>query len=69
MEVKIVEGCVSCGLCVSLCPDVFEMNESGTAEVQKKPDQEEWEKVKEASEGCPAGVIHIQSAETMRQVL
>ena len=33
MEVKIVEGCISCELCTQICPQEFDMGPDGTAEV------------------------------------
>jgi ferredoxin len=27
MKARITEDCISCGLCVDICPDVFEMGE------------------------------------------
>ena len=38
MEVSIERSdCISCGLCVSTCPDVFRIAEDGLAEVYPQP--------------------------------
>lgn len=38
MEVSIERSdCISCGLCVSTCPDVFRIAEDGLAEVYRQP--------------------------------
>ena len=29
MKVNVNEDCISCGLCVNMCPDVFEIKEDG----------------------------------------
>ena len=31
------EGCISCGLCPTICPEVFHMAEDGKAEVHQDP--------------------------------
>lgn len=53
------DGCISCGLCVSTCPEVFQMNDDNVAEVHKQPD-EITDKVQEAVDGCPVQVISIE---------
>jgi len=48
------EKCIGCGLCVSMVPEVFEIDEAGKAEVivqKNNPD------VKEAAESCPGEAI------------
>lgn len=54
-------GCISCGLCVSLCPEVFRMGEDGIAEVfvgTISPKDED--KATEAKNSCPVSVISIE---------
>lgn len=52
------EKCIGCGLCVSLCPDVFELGEDGKSKVKEGADLEKnKECIKEAKEGCPVGAI------------
>lgn len=52
------EGCISCGLCVSVCPGVFRMGEDGPAEVYVETVPAELEgEVSEAVDGCPVSVI------------
>lgn len=57
MTVKIVPGCIGCGLCVSTCPAVFKMGENETAEVANQPDAASEADAKSAAEQCPVGVI------------
>jgi len=60
MKAKVNEGCIGCGLCEGICPDVFRMGSDGVAEVysEVRPDQEE--RVIEAKESCPVTVIEVK---------
>lgn len=61
MEVYVdQDGCISCGLCVNACPQVFEFNEDDKSVVVKQPDQNEEEAVRDSAEGCPVSVIEIK---------
>lgn len=57
MKAKVIEGCISCGLCVSVCPEVFKFNDENISEVFKQPEPEQEESVREAADGCPVSVI------------
>ncbi len=46
--------CLGCGLCVSICPEVFEMDSDGKAKVIS---QKETPCAKNASESCPVEAI------------
>ncbi len=53
-------GCISCGLCVDTCPEVFQMADDGLAEVFADPVPKEAEGTAvEARDGCPVSVISI----------
>ncbi|HAN21804.1 MAG: ferredoxin [Clostridiales bacterium GWF2_36_10] len=55
------EGCISCGLCPEICPDVFRMAEDGIAEVYNEDVPEEAEDAAiEAQENCPVSVIKVE---------
>lgn len=55
------DGCISCELCVSVCPEVFSMNEDGKAEAIEDDIPEENEsEAEEARDGCPVSVIDIE---------
>lgn len=52
------EKCIGCGVCVSLCPDVFELGEDGKSRVKKEADFKKNEKcIQEAKESCPVEAI------------
>ena len=52
------DGCIGCGVCADVCPDVFRLADDGLSEVVASPDGHE-EAVKEAAESCPVEVIKI----------
>lgn len=54
-------GCIGCGLCESLCPEVFRMADDGFAEVVVEiiPESAE-ESASEARDSCPVSVITIE---------
>lgn len=54
------DGCISCGVCPSVCPEVFRMGEDGPAEVYVDTVPADVEDTaKEAEESCPVSVIHV----------
>lgn len=55
------DGCISCGLCADVCPEVFRMAEDDLAEtiVDEIPKEQE-DAASEAAAGCPVEVIHIE---------
>jgi ferredoxin len=55
-KVWIEEGCTSCGLCESICPEVFLVEDLAIViEGANYPDYEK--QIKEAADSCPVGVI------------
>lgn len=57
MTLKIIDGCIGCGLCESLCPEVFTLGGDGFAEVTHQPTQDNEDKALEAKDSCPVSVI------------
>ncbi len=53
------DGCISCGVCISLSPFVFFMAEDEKADVSKGivPDELK-DSVLDAEDSCPVSVIH-----------
>ncbi|MGI6621828.1 MAG: ferredoxin [Clostridiaceae bacterium] len=55
------DGCISCGLCPTICPEVFRMADDGLAEVYVDEVPEDFkDTAQEAAESCPVSVIHIE---------
>ena len=56
------EGCIACGLCTELCPEVFRMADDGLAEVYTDPvPAEAEESAVSAQENCPVSVITVNT--------
>lgn len=59
MKAKVNEGCISCGMCVSLCPEVFRFNDEGVAEAYVDITEETMEEAENARDNCPVSVIDL----------
>ncbi len=61
MKVTITDDCISCGLCVETCPEVFDMPEGEKAvpKMDTVPD-DLLEKAQEAAEACPVDAIVLE---------
>lgn len=58
-KVWIVDGCISCGLCSELCPEVFELED--VAIVKNNANFNDYEgEITEAAESCPVEVIKYE---------
>ncbi len=56
-----VDTCTGCGLCVEICPAVFELNDEHIAEVKLDPvSPDNQDDCQEACDGCPVEAIEIQ---------
>jgi len=55
------DTCIGCGLCPSICEEVFELNDEGKA-YAKQPDvpAELEDSAKEAEESCPVDAIKVE---------
>lgn len=53
--------CISCGLCIQTCPDVFDWGDDDKAEAIDDEVPEEFEdEVNEAADGCPTDAISVE---------
>ena len=58
MKVKVIDGCIICGLCTEEFPDLFQMNEEGIAQaVSSQVPSEMEDQARQAAEDCPVSVI------------
>lgn len=54
------DKCISCGNCISSCPEVFAYDEINKAQVIKQPEnQDEMDRTKNAANICPTQAITI----------
>ena len=55
------DGCISCGLCASTCPEVFRMADDGRAEVivDEVPEAAA-SAAQDAADNCPVEVIRVE---------
>jgi len=55
------DGCISCGLCIDVCPEVFSYNEDGVSEaIDDDIPKECLKRAEEARDGCPVSVIDLK---------
>lgn len=61
IEIKIdISKCVGCGMCMNLCPEVFELK-NGRSSVKKNANLEKNKDcIKEAISHCPVQAIEIK---------
>lgn len=58
-KVTIEDGCIACGVCEQVCPEVFKVND--IAEILKEADlSANEEKIREAAGSCPVSVIKVE---------
>ena len=53
------DTCIGCGLCESVCPEVFRMTDCNVAEVYGEITPGNEDSAFEAESGCPVSVISI----------
>ena len=58
MKVTVNEDCISCGMCINMCPDVFAYGADGLSEVVGNPNACP-DAVEAAVEACPTNAIEI----------
>lgn len=61
MKATVSEGCIACGLCESICPDVFQIGADGLSHAVGAITPENESAAREAAENCPVSVIHIEA--------
>lgn len=59
MKVKVdQEKCIGCGLCINICPGVFEFDANNKSQVKKDANLEKNKDcIKEAIQSCPVTAI------------
>lgn len=55
------DTCIGCGLCPSIAPEVFDMDDDGKAkEIVDEVAEENQDSAKEAEESCPVNAIEVE---------
>ncbi|MCU6747836.1 ferredoxin [Faecalicatena acetigenes] len=60
MKAYVDENCIGCGLCASICPEVFEINEDQVAQAVGEICEATEDTVREARDNCPVDAIHTE---------
>lgn len=59
MEARVDDHCIGCGLCVSACPSVFTLADTGVAVAVEFPSNT-LSTVEQAAATCPVDAIHVE---------
>ena len=58
MKYVVNDGCIGCGICEGMCPEVFAMTDAGVAvAIEDDVAEELLESAAEAMGNCPVGAI------------
>lgn len=62
MQAMVYEkSCIQCGLCPSLCPEVFSLDVGESARAIDGPVPEQWQPAaRKAADECPVGAITLK---------
>lgn len=60
MNAKVNENCIGCGLCNSICPQVFTMTDEGVATANNDEVSGQEDSVQEAADSCPVDAIEVE---------
>ncbi|MDO4199229.1 MAG: ferredoxin [Clostridia bacterium] len=60
MKVKVNQECIGCGMCIDMCPEVFEYNDEGLSSVKsEEADDSLKDSITEAQQACPVDAIEL----------
>ncbi len=60
MKVWVTKDCVACGLCVDICPEVFDLGPEAAVVKAEADIQAHAEQVRDAAEQCPVAAIIVE---------
>lgn len=54
------DGCISCGVCIDVCPEVFRYNEDDiSVAIEGEVPEDCLARAEEARDGCPVSIIEL----------
>ena len=59
VQVRVNDDCIGCGMCINVCPEVFDFNKDGLSTVIGDANAYP-SKVEESAEVCPTNAIEIE---------
>ena len=62
MNATVNSNCIGCGLCVSICPEVFEIGDDGLAQPIQEVTETLEKTASQARESCPVNAIDLEGA-------
>ena len=60
MHATVNENCISCGLCATVCPEVFSLSQQDGHAHGGNFDEALLERAQEARDGCPVNAISLE---------
>lgn len=60
MRANVTDDCIACGLCVDICPEVFEMGDQYAEVIVDEVPADAEEACLQAAEDCPVEAIEIE---------
>lgn len=61
MKVRVNQECIGCGMCIDMCPEVFEYNDEGLSAAKSEEVSDSLkDSVLEAQEACPVDAIETE---------
>lgn len=60
MKAKVLDTCVACGLCIDLCPDVFQMGDDIAEVIVDEIPADKESLAQQSAEECPVDAIEIE---------
>ena len=60
MKVSVNDGCIGCGLCENICPEIFVMDDGISTVIENVDYAKYVNEARAAADGCPVSVIEVE---------